>query len=154
MGLVHGLPEIRIGDVPSVGKRYVATTPAAEVGAEQTADCHLPLLSGSSPSSPSMTSEATLEARCSRDADKIECVLQAREYQREGYTDLDRWVSNMVDAVTTLRSYACESSAGGRDGASNGSFSVPQAAVVNATAAVPGHPRPPGSTTWTACQME
>jgi hypothetical protein len=47
------------------------------------------------------TPDATPEAKCSRDVDKIECLLQAREYQREGYTQLDRWVTTMAEAVTT-----------------------------------------------------
>src|SRR5260370_512152 len=45
--------------------------------------------------------QASLEARCSRDADKLECLVQAREYQHEGYTQLEPWITTMADAVTT-----------------------------------------------------
>lgn len=105
LGLFHDLPETRVGDVPSVGKRYVATTAAIEVVADQVyalppalADRIAALVTEHESAK---TPDATLEAKCSRDADKIECLLQAREYQREGYTDLEQYVSSMVDAVTT-----------------------------------------------------
>lgn len=105
LGLFHDLPETRIGDVPSVGRRYVKTAPAHEVVTDQVA--HLPAaLAGHivaliDEHESAKTPAATLESRCSRDADKIECLLQAREYEREGYTQLQPWVTTMVAAVTT-----------------------------------------------------
>ena len=41
------------------------------------------------------------EAACARDADKIECLLQAWEYQREGHPDEQPWIDSMVAAVRT-----------------------------------------------------
>lgn len=105
LGLFHDLPETRIGDVPSVGKRYVQTADPRGVVADQVAE--LPTELGNriaalvAEHESAKTPDATLEAKCSRDADKIECLLQAREYQREGYTQLDQWVTTMADAVTT-----------------------------------------------------
>ena len=105
LGLFHDLPETRIGDVPSVGRRYVKTAPPHEVIADQVA--HLPaalaghIIALIDEHEGAKTPAATLEARCSRDADKIECLLQAREYQREGYQQLEPWVTTMVAAVTT-----------------------------------------------------
>lgn len=44
---------------------------------------------------------ATLECRC-RDADKLECLLQAREYEAQtGNRQLAPWVDSMLRAVTT-----------------------------------------------------
>ncbi|MBE1485856.1 HD domain-containing protein [Plantactinospora soyae] len=43
----------------------------------------------------------TPEARCAKDADKIECLLQAREYQAQGYRLTQPWVDTMVAAVKT-----------------------------------------------------
>lgn len=105
LGLFHDLPETRIGDVASVGRRYVKTAAAHEVISDQVS--HLPdelaerIVALVDEHESAKTPGATLEARCSRDADKIECLLQAREYQREGYQQLDQWVSSMVAAVTT-----------------------------------------------------
>lgn len=105
LGLFHDLPEVRTGDQHSVGRKYVSTPSPHEVIADQVA--HLPaelaahitalIDEHESAKSPS----ATLEARCSRDADKLECLMQAREYQREGYQHLEPWVTTMVDAVQT-----------------------------------------------------
>lgn len=105
LGLFHDLPETRIGDVPSVGKRYVSTADPVEVVADQTHGLPDELARRVrglvAEHESAKTAEATPEARCSRDADKLECLLQAREYQQQGYTQLDAWVTTMVDAVTT-----------------------------------------------------
>lgn len=105
LGLFHDLPETRIGDVPSVGKRYVTTADPAEVVADQTHalpdDLARRIRGLVAEHESAKTADATPESRCSRDADKIECLLQAREYQREGFTELSPWVATMVDAVST-----------------------------------------------------
>ncbi|KPC65196.1 HD domain-containing protein, partial [Streptomyces chattanoogensis] len=43
----------------------------------------------------------TPEARCAKDADKIECLLQAREYQAQGHSLTQPWIDTMVAAVKT-----------------------------------------------------
>lgn len=105
LGLFHDLPETRIGDVPSVGKTYVQTTDPRVVVADQVAGLPTELAGRIGAlideHEGAKGPDATHEARCSRDADKIECLLQAREYQREGYDNLDLWVTTMADAVTT-----------------------------------------------------
>lgn len=37
----------------------------------------------------------------SRDADKIECLIQAREYEQAGNQAAGRWVADMASVVTT-----------------------------------------------------
>lgn len=105
LGLFHDVPETRTGDVPSVGKRYVDTADPRKVAADQSSRLGDPLaehvIALITEHESAKTSEATLESKCSRDADKLECLLQAREYQREGYTQLDLYVSSSADAVTT-----------------------------------------------------
>jgi putative hydrolase of HD superfamily len=105
LGLFHDLPETRIGDVPSVGRGYVTTTRPHSIILDQVAGLpdelasHIVALVDEHESA--KTAQATLEARCSRDADKLDCLLQAREYEAEGYRQLGPWVSTMVSAVTT-----------------------------------------------------
>ncbi len=105
LGLFHDLPETRLGDVPSVGKRYVHTADPHQVIADQIAGLPAELASRITEliteHEAAKGPEASLEAKCSRDADKLECLLQAREYQREGYTQLEPWITTMADAVTT-----------------------------------------------------
>jgi putative hydrolase of HD superfamily len=33
-----------------------------------------------------------LEARLAKDADKLECLIQAREYQAQGHEDVPPWI--------------------------------------------------------------
>lgn len=105
LGLFHDFPETRIGDVPSVGKAYVDTTDPAKVIADQTAilpaglAAHITALIAEHESA--KTPDATLESRCSRDADKLECLMQAREYQAQGNQLVQPWIDSMVAAVTT-----------------------------------------------------
>jgi putative hydrolases of HD superfamily len=105
LGLFHDLPETRIGDIHSVGKAYVQTADPRRVVADQVAELPAELAGriGAliAEHESAKTPEATLESKCSRDADKIECLLQAREYECEGYKQLDHWVTSMAEAVTT-----------------------------------------------------
>lgn len=105
LALFHDLPETRIGDIPAVGKRYVKTADPQYVIGEQVAVLPAALAARIAAlvneHEGAKTPDATAEAKCSRDADKIECLLQAREYQREGYTELGLWVSSMAESVVT-----------------------------------------------------
>ncbi|MHA6631879.1 HD domain-containing protein [Pseudonocardia sichuanensis] len=105
LGLFHDLPETRIGDVPSVGRPYVTTASPQDVVADQVAElpeplgAHIAALIGEHESA--KTSVATPASRCSRDADKLDCLLQAREYQSQGNEHMQPWIDSMVAAVTT-----------------------------------------------------
>jgi putative hydrolase of HD superfamily len=105
LGLFHDLPETRIGDVPSVGRPYVTTVAAKQVAADQVTDLPEPLATHIraliDEHEGAKTPEATLEARCSRDADKLDCLLQAREYQAQGNQLMQPWIDSMVAAVST-----------------------------------------------------
>jgi putative hydrolase of HD superfamily len=105
LGMFHDFPEVRTGDVPSVGKPYVGTAPAHDVIADQTAvlppklAAHIVGLVDEHEAA--KTAAATPEARCSRDADKLDCLLQALTYGRAGNGQVGPWVSSMADAVVT-----------------------------------------------------
>lgn len=105
LGLFHDIPEARIGDVPSVGKPYVALPPAQTVIADQVTGvpaslaAHIQALIDEHEGAKQPGS--TREAQCSRDADKLECLLQAREYQLAGNQLMQPWIDSMAEAVTT-----------------------------------------------------
>ncbi|KAA2248694.1 HD family hydrolase [Solihabitans fulvus] len=105
LGLFHDFPEARIGDVPSVGKNYVRTAAPQEVIADQVAGLPEPLgrhiATLIDEHEKAKSTDATLEAKCSRDADKIECLVQAREYEAAGNTQLKPWIDSMLRAVAT-----------------------------------------------------
>ena len=105
LGLFHDFPETRTGDVPSVGKPYVRTTDPNLVIADQTAAlpsglaAHITALVAEHESA--KTPDATLESRCSRDADKLELLLQAREYQAQGNQLVQPYIDSMIPAIST-----------------------------------------------------
>ncbi|GAA0532811.1 hypothetical protein GCM10011581_17540 [Saccharopolyspora subtropica] len=84
LGLFHDLPETRIADIPSVGKKYVQTAAPHDIVTDQTAglpeDLAARIVAAVDEHESAKTPEATPESRCSRDADKLELLLQAREY--------------------------------------------------------------------------
>lgn len=105
LGLFHDLPEARSGDVPSVGQPYVTTTDARQIAADQAGELphmlaeHIRELIAEHEGA--KTPAATPEALCSRDADKLDCLLRAREYQAAGNTLVQPWIDSMAAAVTT-----------------------------------------------------
>lgn len=105
LGLFHDFPEARTGDVPSVGRPYVRLTDPTQVIADQTAAlpaalaAHINALVTEHEAA--KTAEASLESRCSRDADKLECLMQAREYQAQGNQLVQPWIDSMIPAIAT-----------------------------------------------------
>jgi putative hydrolase of HD superfamily len=105
LSLFHDFPEARIGDVPSVGRPYVRTADPNKVIADQAAAlpaalaAHITALIAEHESA--KTPDATLESRCSRDADKLELLLQAREYQAQGNQLVQPWIDSTIAVLTT-----------------------------------------------------
>lgn len=99
--LFHDIPETRQGDVPSTGKRYVSMAPDTQVAEDQTASLPAHLAERIQSLIGEFEECATPEAQCAKDADKLECLLQAREYQTQGYQDVQPWIDTMADAVRT-----------------------------------------------------
>ncbi len=99
--LFHDLPETRQGDIPSTGKRYVSMASDTDVIRDQTAQLPAALAERIQSLIEEFEDRSTPEARCAKDADKLECLLQAREYLTQGYQDAQPWIDTMVDAVKT-----------------------------------------------------
>jgi 5'-deoxynucleotidase YfbR-like HD superfamily hydrolase len=96
----HDGHETRIGDVDAVGRAYVTTAVPGAVTAHQTSA----MPAGPAKALQDLTAEyetnETVEARLAHDADKLECLLQAREYQARGY-DTTAWQETSVAALRT-----------------------------------------------------
>lgn len=106
LGLFHDVPETRIGDIPYVGKLYLdVKVPPEEVARDQVKNLPAPLAAHIealiAEHEAAKDLDHTPEARCSRDADKLELLLQAREYQAAGVTKMDRFIQTMQAAVVT-----------------------------------------------------
>jgi putative hydrolases of HD superfamily len=106
LGLFHDIPEARYGDVQATGKAYVQQVPATEVGADQTAGLPSELaervMAAVAEHESAKQPNASIESLCSRDADKLDLLLTAREYQEAGRgAALDRFIESMLPMLTT-----------------------------------------------------
>ncbi|WP_152363725.1 HD domain-containing protein [Microlunatus speluncae] len=98
--LMHDVPETRVGDVEAVGRAYVTTAKPEAITAHQTAG--MPVETGTVFQDLVAEYEAqdTVEARIARDADKIDVLLQAIEYGKQGFAT-DEWRENAINALRT-----------------------------------------------------
>jgi putative hydrolases of HD superfamily len=101
LALFHDLPETRISDIPSTGRPHVTTEAAAAVVKTQTADLPEAVADPVRQLIGEFEDRATPEAMCAKDADMLECLIQAREYQTRGYQLVQPWVDTMLAAVRT-----------------------------------------------------
>ena len=100
MCLAHDIQEARINDHHKISQAYLDVKDIEpKVFRDQVADLpggedlrrvHDEYLAGE-----------TLEARVARDADRLECALQALEYMREGHKSCRRWFRNTEPVLTT-----------------------------------------------------
>jgi len=96
--LFHNTQETRIGDVPAVGKAYVMTAPNPQITADQTAGFPEEIAQAVRKLVEQYEARESLEARLARDADKLECLIQAREYQAQGHEDVPPWIETSAAA--------------------------------------------------------
>lgn len=101
LSLFHDSQETRLTDIPYLAKRYVTRAPNEEVTAGQTRglpDAVAGMVSGAVAEYERKTS---LEARCARDADKLDCLLQAVEYREQGNENVQPWIDSSLAALQT-----------------------------------------------------
>ena len=96
--LFHDTQESR-GDVPSVGKAYVVTAPNPQVTADQVAGFPDEIGQAVRELVDEYEARDSLEAQLARDADKLECLIQAREYQAQGHEDVPPWIETSAAAL-------------------------------------------------------
>jgi putative hydrolases of HD superfamily len=98
--LLHDAHETRIGDVPSVGRAYVTTAVPEAVSAHQVSAMPHATATVISDLVAEFEATQTPESRAAHDADKIETLLQAIEYQAQGY-DAAAWRESSLAALRT-----------------------------------------------------
>jgi len=94
MCLFHDTAEARTGDLHRVARRYhngnadeLALAEQVERLPHETAEMITALVQ-------QYEERAPIEGRLARDADLLECVLQAREYQTQGFEDAEDWIKS------------------------------------------------------------
>lgn len=101
LALWHDSQETRTTDLPHLTKNYVSAAANEQVTRDQVAPLPPPVAGMISAAVVEYEAAETPEARCARDADKLECLLQAREYQEQGHANVQPWIDSSLAALTT-----------------------------------------------------
>ncbi|WP_440100416.1 HD domain-containing protein [Streptosporangium sp. H16] len=101
MSLFHDTQETRITDIPYIGKRYLKAAPNEEVTADQMRGVPESVAEMVSGAVREYEEKASLEAVCARDADKLECLIQAIEYREQGHQNVQPWIDSSLAALKT-----------------------------------------------------
>ncbi|MGF1427078.1 HD domain-containing protein [Kitasatospora sp. LaBMicrA B282] len=83
--VLHDFHEARIGDLTPISRRYVTAADPLEVTADQVSEAHPAVQAALLGAVTEFEADETLEARCAHDADKLDCLIRAREYQVVGF---------------------------------------------------------------------
>jgi putative hydrolases of HD superfamily len=98
--MLHDAHETRIGDVPAVARAYVTTAAPAAISAHQTSAMPHDVAKVFQDLTAEYEADETIEAQLAHDADKLETLLQAMEYQSQGY-DTSAWIDTSITALRT-----------------------------------------------------
>ena len=82
-------------------QRYVTATANEQVTSEQVRRLPPAIASMIGSAVTEYETGETLEARCARDADKLECLLQAREYEDQGHRNVQPWIDSSIASLHT-----------------------------------------------------
>jgi putative hydrolase of HD superfamily len=111
IGVFHDLAEARTGDIEYVGRRYLTAADDETIAKDQVQDLPPAMTDAFLAVIRQAEAAESPEAVCARDADKLECLLQAREYERQGHKGVQEWIDNMAAAVRTETGKALASAA-------------------------------------------
>ena len=101
LALWHDSQETRTTDLPHLSKKYVTVATNEQVTADQVGPLPGPVAAMITAAVAEYEAGHTDEARCAHDADKIDCLLQAREYEDQGHTNLQPWIDTSVAGLST-----------------------------------------------------
>ncbi|MFF5264614.1 HD family hydrolase [Actinomadura viridis] len=101
LALWHDSQETRTTDLPHLSKKYVTAADNTRVTADQTKSLPPIIAALIAAAVKEYEDGQTDEARCARDADKLECLLQAREYQEQGHCNMQAWIDTSIAGLST-----------------------------------------------------
>ena len=106
LAIWHDSQETRTTDLSHLTKKYVTTTPNETVTSAQVRHLPAALADVIRGAVAEYEGRATHEARCARDADKIELLMQAREYADQGHPGLRPFMDSALAALQTTAARA------------------------------------------------
>jgi putative hydrolase of HD superfamily len=92
--LFHDVIESRLGDIPNVTKHYTSPEPPEAVSRDQLAGLPTEVANKIQSLVRDYAGHGSREALLASDADKLECIMQAREYQSQGYQNVEPWITS------------------------------------------------------------
>ncbi|MFF2194756.1 HD family hydrolase [Streptomyces sp. NPDC058157] len=106
MCLFHDTQETRIGDIPHIGRRYIDAAANQAVTADQVSAAHPAVRAGVQRVVEEYEANDTPEAVVAKDADKLECLVQAIEYRAQGNTLVQDWIDTSLNSLKTASAQA------------------------------------------------
>lgn len=101
LALWHDVQETRTGDIPHTAKPYLSGADNVAITKDQTAALPSVAAAAILDAVAEYEAQSTIEARCAKDADKLECLIQAVEYRSAGNQDTEQWISTSRAALRT-----------------------------------------------------
>ncbi|MGA8116287.1 MAG: HD domain-containing protein [Actinocatenispora sp.] len=101
LGLLHDTQETRVTDIPHSARRYVTAASNESVTADQVAGAPQPVRDVIQAAVHEYEAGETAEALVARDADKLECLVQAVEYREAGYLNVQPFIDSALASLTT-----------------------------------------------------
>jgi putative hydrolase of HD superfamily len=101
LAIWHDTQETRTTDLPHLTKKYVTASPNESVTRDQVQSLPASLASLVQGAVAEYEAGQTPAALCARDADKLDCLLQAREYQDQGHQNLQPWIDTSIASLHT-----------------------------------------------------
>ncbi|MGH3834594.1 MAG: HD domain-containing protein [Pseudonocardiaceae bacterium] len=97
----HDSQETRTGDIPHTARPYLNQRCPEMITADQTALLPDAARKTVQEAVAEYEAQRTPEARCARDADQLECLIQAIEYQDAGYARVQAWIDSARHGLRT-----------------------------------------------------
>jgi putative hydrolase of HD superfamily len=101
LALWHDSQETRITDLPHTARPYVTKPDNVAVTRDQVAPLPDTAAATVVDAVTEFEAQLTPEARCARDADKLECLVQAVEYRHGGQAGVQEWIDSSYAALRT-----------------------------------------------------
>lgn len=97
----HDSQETRTGDLPHTARPYLDQCSPEVITADQTASLSDIPRKTVQEAVGEYGAQQSLEARCAKDADSLECLIQAVEYQHAGYNRVQGWIDSARCSLQT-----------------------------------------------------
>lgn len=101
LAIWHDSQETRITDLPHTTRPYLRKPDNLAVTRDQVAPLPTAAAATVVDAVTEFEAQTTPEARCARDADKLECLVQALEYRHTGQHGVQEWIDSSYAVLRT-----------------------------------------------------